>query len=114
VKKVINEQRYQSESPFKDYMHMRVLANRLKDIFPEYEFSTKPNGYEIDIKSKNFRYKRVKMQRFKKVDVQEVNYRLAIPEKGRSYDCGLLPELKDAKLLKKALDIEIKAIDGSW
>jgi len=39
---------------------------------------------------------------------------VAIPEKGRSYNCGLLPELQNLELLKKALKLEKKAIDGSW
>ncbi|MCL7475331.1 MAG: hypothetical protein SCH39_07785 [Methanosarcinales archaeon] len=108
------KRRFKSASPMKDYTHMKKLANRLDGIFPEYEFTPKSNGYEIDIKSKKFRYKRVTMQRVKTKNNYETGYRLSIPEKGRSFDCGRMPELEDIELLKKALLLEIKAIDGSW
>lgn len=108
------KKRFKSESPQKDYNYMRGLAGRLNNIFPEYEFSPQSNGYEIYIKSKKLRYKRVKMQRVKTKNTHETCFRLTIPEKGRSFDCGRLPELQNPELLKKALNLEIKAIDGSW
>lgn len=93
---------------------MKRLAGRLDSIFPEYEFTPKSNGYEIDITSKKLRYKRVTMQRIKTKNNYETGYQLSIPEKGRSFYCGRMPELEDIQLLKKALALEIKAIDGSW
>lgn len=93
---------------------MKRLANRLDGIFPEYTFIPRSNGYEIDIKSKKLRYKRVTMQRVKTNNHYETGYRLSIPEKGRSFDCGRMPELENIELLKKALLLQIKAIDGSW
>ncbi|MCG7848019.1 MAG: hypothetical protein MIO93_02410 [ANME-2 cluster archaeon] len=93
---------------------MKHLAGRLDRIFTEYEFTPKSNGYEIDIKSNKLRYKRVTMQRVKIKNNYEIGYLLSIPEKGRSFDCGRMPELEDIELLKKAMSLEIKAIDGSW
>ncbi|MCL7415115.1 MAG: hypothetical protein M8349_03510 [ANME-2 cluster archaeon] len=111
---MLTKKRFKDTQPLKDYTHMKRLAGRLGQIFPEYEIIPKPNGYEIDIKSNNLRYKRVKMQRIKTSNNHETGYRLSIPEKGRSFDCGRMPELKNAELLKKALSLEIKVIDGSW
>lgn len=108
------KKRFKTTDPMKDYTHMKRLAGRLDRIFPEYDFVPKSNGYEIDIKSKKLRYKRVTMQRVKTKSNHETGYMLSIPEKGRSYDCGRMPELEDTVLLKKALSLEIKAIDGSW
>ena len=108
------KKRFKTANPMKDYTHMKRLASRLDRIFPEYEFTPKSNGYEIDIKSEKLRYKQVTMQRVKIKNNYDIGYQLSIPEKGRSFDCGRMPELKNIELLKKAMSLEIKAIDGSW
>ena len=108
------EKRFNVQAPMKNYTHMRTLATKLNDIFIEYDFVPLSNGYEIDIRSNKLRYKRVKMQWVTKKGPHNASYQLTIPEKGRLFDCGRLPELQDPELLKKALDLEIRAIDGSW
>lgn len=105
--------RLKNQTPLKDYHYMKNLSSRLCGIFPEYDFIPHPNGYEIEIKSNDLRYKRVKMQRTRNRRTQETCYKLSIPEKGRSFECGRLPEMENLELLKRALSLEIKAIDGN-